>query len=119
MHAKAFARTRQSRQVKRHVSNSNAYSFFNLLTGPQVFEQVESLLPERGKRGRAKARCGRDEGMQYAYRGLLPSASAPASGDDAHTGTLHRAMDQGPCAASLVLAWPSGTPGRRHDSRVA
>ncbi|UCH49173.1 MAG: IS4 family transposase [Betaproteobacteria bacterium] len=50
MHANALALRRQSRQVKRRVSNSDAYSFFNVLTGPELFEQVESLLPAHRER---------------------------------------------------------------------
>jgi hypothetical protein len=50
MHANALALRRQSRQVKRHVSNNDAYCFFNLLTGPELFEQVESLLPAHRER---------------------------------------------------------------------
>ena len=50
MHANALALTQQSRQVERHASNTDAYSFFNLLTGPELFEQVESLLPAHRER---------------------------------------------------------------------
>jgi len=50
MHANAKGYARQRRTVRAHVSNSNAYAFFNLLTGPQFFEQVESLLPPHRER---------------------------------------------------------------------
>ena len=36
--------------MQKYVKQANAYSFFNLLTGPQLFEQVESLLPEHRER---------------------------------------------------------------------
>ena len=29
----------------KQASDTDAYAFFNLLTGPQLLEQVESLLP--------------------------------------------------------------------------
>ncbi|WFS17026.1 IS4 family transposase [Pseudomonas sp. 905_Psudmo1] len=32
------------------ASNADAYAFFNLLTGPELFDQVESLLPEHRER---------------------------------------------------------------------
>jgi hypothetical protein len=50
MHATATGCARQRRAVRAHAANSNAYAFFNLLTGPQFFEQVESLLPPHRER---------------------------------------------------------------------
>ena len=44
----AFAH--QQRRVQRHAHNSDAYSFFNLLTGAELFDKVESLLPEHRER---------------------------------------------------------------------
>jgi len=35
----------QQQRARRHTSNTDAYAFFNLLTGPELFEHVESLLP--------------------------------------------------------------------------
>jgi hypothetical protein len=43
------ARARQ-RQIRSQVRNSDAYGFFNLLTGPELFDQVESLLPQHRER---------------------------------------------------------------------
>ena len=40
----------QQRRVRTHARNSNAYAFFNLLTGPELFDQVESLLPPHRER---------------------------------------------------------------------
>jgi len=40
----------QAQRIQRHVSNSDAYSFFNLLTGPEMLDQIESLLPEHRER---------------------------------------------------------------------
>ncbi len=44
------ARTQQQRRIRSQVRNSDAYSFFNLLTGPALFDQVESLLPAHRER---------------------------------------------------------------------
>lgn len=40
----------QSRRVEHHAGEGDAYSFFNLLTGPELFEKVESLLPKHRER---------------------------------------------------------------------
>ena len=34
------------RRIRRHVHNSDAYTFFNLLTRPELLGEVESLLPQ-------------------------------------------------------------------------
>jgi len=44
------ARTQQQRRIRCEVRNSDAYSFFNLLTGPALFDQVESVLPPHRER---------------------------------------------------------------------
>jgi hypothetical protein len=40
----------QQRRVRVQVRDSDAYAFFNLLTGPELFDQVESLLPPHRER---------------------------------------------------------------------
>lgn len=50
MHANSAAFARQRRRVQRYAHDSDAYSFFNLLTGPELFEKVESVLPEHRER---------------------------------------------------------------------
>ncbi len=49
MHPNLHARARQ-RRVLSHARNSDSYAFFNLLTGPELFDQVESLLPQHRER---------------------------------------------------------------------
>jgi hypothetical protein len=49
MNAKPAAAARQ-RRVQTRIDNADAYSFFNLLTGPQLLDDVESLLPEHRER---------------------------------------------------------------------
>jgi hypothetical protein len=44
------ARTQQQRRIRSQARNSDAYSFFNLLTGPDLFDKVESLLPQHRER---------------------------------------------------------------------
>lgn len=40
----------QQRRTYHRTSNADAYVFFNLLTGPELFEQVDSLLPDHRER---------------------------------------------------------------------
>ena len=47
--AKRNARSQQQR-VRAQVKDSDAYVFFNLLTGPELLDQVESLLPPHRER---------------------------------------------------------------------
>jgi hypothetical protein len=49
MHTNPSAQLRQQR-VRGHARNSDAYAFFNLLTGPELLGQVESLLPDHRER---------------------------------------------------------------------
>ena len=49
MHATHRA-TAVQRRVHRHVSNADSYAMFNLLTGPQLLDRVEALLPEHRER---------------------------------------------------------------------
>jgi len=45
MHPKRNLCTPQQRRIRRHVQNSDAHTFFNLLTRPEMLGEVESLLP--------------------------------------------------------------------------
>lgn len=40
----------QQQRVLHHMDNADSYSMFNLLTGPQLFDQVEALLPAHRER---------------------------------------------------------------------
>lgn len=40
----------QEQRIRSRARNSDAYSFFNLLTGPALFDKVESLLPQHRER---------------------------------------------------------------------
>jgi Transposase DDE domain len=50
VHPNPSARVWQQRRIRKHARNSDAYAFFNLLTGPELFDQVESLLPPHRER---------------------------------------------------------------------
>ncbi len=40
----------EQQRIHDHVQNSNALSFFNLLTGSEMLNTVEALLPEHRER---------------------------------------------------------------------
>jgi hypothetical protein len=40
----------QQRRVRHHASNTDPYTFFNLLTGPDLLDEVEALLPAHRER---------------------------------------------------------------------
>lgn len=44
------ARAQQQRRLRSRACRSDAYSFFNVLTGPALFDQVESVLPPHRER---------------------------------------------------------------------
>jgi hypothetical protein len=50
MNPSRLARAPQQRRVRGHVESSDPYAFFNLLTGPELLGEVESLLPEHRER---------------------------------------------------------------------
>ena len=50
MHPNRRASAHQQRRVRSRASNSDAFAFFNLLTSPELLDEVESLLPEHRER---------------------------------------------------------------------
>ena len=50
MHPNLRARAQQQQRVRRRVAQSDAYAFFNILTSPELLEQVEARLPEHRER---------------------------------------------------------------------
>ncbi len=50
MHPSHCACAQQHRRIRHQAANTDSYAFFNLLTGPRLFEQVELLLPEHRER---------------------------------------------------------------------
>lgn len=50
MHASRNTRAPQHGEVRSKVHQSDSYAFFNLLTGPELFDKVESVLPRHRER---------------------------------------------------------------------
>lgn len=50
MHPNPRVRVQQQQRIRRRADQSDAYSFFNLLTSPELLDRVESLLPEHRER---------------------------------------------------------------------
>ena len=50
MHATQRTCLHQQQRIRRRAANSDSYAFFNLLTGPELLEPVETLLPEHRER---------------------------------------------------------------------
>ena len=50
MYPSQRAARRQRQRVVERAGNTDAYGFFNLLTGPQLLGRVEALLPEHRER---------------------------------------------------------------------
>ncbi|GMR18515.1 MAG: hypothetical protein BMS9Abin33_0931 [Gammaproteobacteria bacterium] len=50
MHRTRHSAELQQKRIRKHISNNDSYQFFNLLTGPELLNQVESLLPEHRER---------------------------------------------------------------------
>ncbi len=50
MHANPRGCAQQQARVRHRAEQTDAYAFFNLLTGPELLDQVEALLPEHRER---------------------------------------------------------------------
>jgi len=50
MHPSQRPATQQQRRIENHVGNADSYAMFNLLTGPQLLDRVEALLPAHRER---------------------------------------------------------------------
>jgi hypothetical protein len=50
MHPSQRPVTQQQRRVQHYVGNADSYALFNLLTGPQLLDRVEALLPDHRER---------------------------------------------------------------------
>jgi IS4 transposase len=117
MHRNPSASSLQ-RRVRRHAGNSDAYAWFNMLTGPEMFDQVESLLPRHRERLFAPTETlsmflaqalNADRSCQNAVNeaavrrthGALPRCST-------HTGAYCRARGRLPMEMVRTLARHSG-----------
>ena len=50
MHPSQRPALRQQRRVLAHAENTDSLGFFNLLTGPELLDDVEALLPDHRER---------------------------------------------------------------------
>ncbi len=50
MHASQRPATAQQRRIRHYASNTDSHAMFNLLTGPQLLDRVQGLLPEHRER---------------------------------------------------------------------
>ena len=50
MHPTRSAQAQQQRRVRSGASNRDSYDFFNVLTSPELLDQVETLLPDHRER---------------------------------------------------------------------
>ncbi len=50
MHRSHRPVTGQQQRVGRYAGSADSYTMFNLLTGPQLFDQLESVLPQHRER---------------------------------------------------------------------
>jgi hypothetical protein len=50
MHPTQRPALRQQKRIAQHVGEADSYALFNLLTGPQLLDHVEQLLPEHRER---------------------------------------------------------------------
>jgi hypothetical protein len=50
MYPSHHATARQQQLVQRHAADTDSYAFFNLLTGPQLLDGIEALLPDHRER---------------------------------------------------------------------
>ena len=50
MYPNPHATARQRQLVQRHAADTDAYAFFNLLTGPQLLDGIEALMPDHRER---------------------------------------------------------------------
>jgi hypothetical protein len=122
MHRKPSARVRQQRRVqgdiREQARHSDAHAFFNLLTAPDLLDEVESLLPAHRERLfpptetlsmflaqalNADRSCQRAVNNTALHRaaGGLPSCST-------HTGAYCRARKRLPTAMLSTLARSTG-----------
>jgi hypothetical protein len=50
MHPTRSVQVHQQRRIRKSASNSDSYEFFNMLTSPELLDQVEVLLPDHRER---------------------------------------------------------------------
>ena len=118
MHPTRSAKLHQQRRVNNRAANSNSYDFFNLLTGPELLDQVEILLPDHRERlfpptetlsmflaqalstDRSCQRAVNDTAIKRLLGGLTPCST--------HTGAYCRARQRLPVEMVSALVRKTG-----------
>ena len=128
MHRKPSARVRQQLRVHQQAAHSDACAFFNLLTGAELLDEVESLLPRHRERLfpptetlsmflaqalNADRSCQKvvNDTAVYRLAGGLPSCST-------HTGAYCRARQRLPTPMVSALARSTGRRVVDHAARA-
>ena len=142
MHPNHRLRVQQQNRVRHRADQSDAYTFFNLLTGPDLLDKVESLLPEHRERlfpptealsmflsqalsaDRSCQRAVNEAAVKRLIGGLsvcsthdlrlLPRAHATATVDARGPDTAHRPCHDHDGTPRVALARSPGAAHRRH-----
>ncbi|CUS38649.1 conserved hypothetical protein [Candidatus Nitrospira nitrosa] len=118
MYPKRSLCTQQQQRIRRHVHHSDAYTFFNLLTGPALLSDIESLVPPHRDRvfpptetlsmflaqalsaDRSCQKAVNDTAVKRVARGLPPCST--------HTGAYCRARQRLPMEMLSSLVRQTG-----------
>jgi hypothetical protein len=118
MHPTRSAQVHQQRRIRNHASNSDSYEFFNMLTSPELLDQVEDLLPDHRERlypptetlsmflaqalstDRSCQRAVNDAAIKRLAGGMTPCST--------HTGAYCRARQRLPVEMVSTLVRKSG-----------
>lgn len=130
----------QQRRAWRHASSADAYAFFNLLTAPELFDRIESLLPVHRERlfppaetlsmfmaqalsaDRSCQRAVNDlavkkvEALQHSHWRLLSCSSEIAGGDGFQPGSRGWQSDQHLLCSDWSVDGQTGSAGGWDDS---
>ena len=146
MHASQRPAKGQQRRLHHYASNADADALFNLLTGPELLDRVEALLPEHRERlfpptetlslflaqalsadgscrqvvndALVKRVIGGTEARQYGHRWLLSGTGTSAAEDD-FDARARDGRDRGTRGSCWVaLAGSSGAFGRRGHGQL-
>jgi len=118
MHPTRSVQIHQQRRIRNRASSSDSYDFFNMLTSPELLDQVEVLLPDHRERlypptetlsmflaqalstDRSCQRAVNDAAIKRLAGGLTPCST--------HTGAYCRARQRLPVEMVSTLARKSG-----------
>lgn len=118
MHPNHSARAHQQRRIRHRAANNDSYAFFNLLTGPELLEQVESQLPDHRERLFSPTEAlsmflaqalSADRSCQKAVNdAAIKRLAGGLSGCSTHTGAYCRARQRLPTQMASALVRHTG-----------